>query len=314
VTSARDVLETYAADIAARLPLSQRTDVARELLTLLDDELQARVDAEARAPDEAMARAVTAAFGDPAIVAAGYRPPGLVIIPPERASNFLTTAVSGVVIQWAIGVAAAVASVDEGVPAMAAAQGWFFSWGLGAFWWPGFIVMWSAIVAWRKARSPAASTDFGTASKTRGSKTMTANTLKRIGAAILLPVALFFAVFYIEPDFFVGRIAPWMNTQWITYTDDFQAGRLWALITYMAANVILLGFFVFDGFESRDSRRYAIATSAGGTAVLLWCALGGPALMTAESDKVFRFALFILALVELYTLWTRASREAVLTD
>lgn len=313
MTSARDVIETYAAGIAARLPLSQRADVARELLTLLDDELQARARRENRVPDEAMARDVTAAFGDPATVAAGYRPPGLTIIPPEQASGFLTTAMSGVVFQWAVGVSAAVASVDNGVPAIAAAQGWFFSWGLGAFWWPGFMVMWSAVAAWRKARRPDASTGFNTANTLRGAKTMQTQILKRAGAAILLPIALFFTVFYLEPDYFVERIAPWMNTQWITYTDDFRADRLWALITYMAANVILLGFFVFDGFESRDSRRYAIATSAGGTAVLLWCALGGPALMTAESDKFFRFTLFVLALVEFYTLWQRVNREAVLT-
>jgi hypothetical protein len=312
MTSARDVIETYAADIAARLPLAQRADVARELLTLLNDELQARAEAQNRAPDEAMARAVTTAFGNPATVAAGYRPPGLLIVPPERASDFLTTAISGVVLQWAIGAAAAVSHVHDGVPAVAAAQGWFFSWGLGAFWWPGFIVMCAAVTAWRKARNSQISTGSQTSHTYKGDKTMTANALKRIGAAILLPFALFFTVFYIEPDWFVGRIAPWMNTQWITYTDEFRADRLWAMIAYMSANVILLGFFVFDGFESRESRRYAVAVSAGGFAVLLWCALGGPALMVAEADKAFRFILLTLALVELVSLWRRASREAVL--
>lgn len=313
MTCARDVIETYAADIAARLPMSQRVDVARELLTLLNDELHARAEAQGRAPDEAMARAVTAAFGDPAIVAAGYRPPGLLIIPPEKASNFLTTAISGVLLQWALGAAAAVTRVNDGLPTIAAIQGWFFSWGLGAFWWPGFIVMCAAIVAWRKARNPRTSSGSDTGLQLKGDKTMTALTLKRIGAAALLPFALFFTVFYIEPDWFVGRIAPWMNTQWITYTDEFRAERLWAMITYMSANVILLGFFVFDGFESRDSRRYSLAVSAAGFVVLMWCAVAGPALLSAEADKAFRFILFVLSFVELYSLWRRASREAVLS-
>lgn len=309
MTSARDVIETYAADIAARLPMAQRADVARELMSLLNDELQARAQAEGRAPDEATARAVTAAFGKPAVVAGAYRPPGLTIIPPETASNFLTAAISGVVLQWAIGTAAAISRVHEGVSPIAAVQGWFFSWGLGAFWWPGFLVMCAAVAAWSKALS---STAFANNVERKGGTIMTDNTLKRTGAAILLPVALFFTVFYVEPDWFVRQIAPWMNTQWITYTDEFRADRLWAMIAYMSANVVLLGFFVFDGFESRESRRYAIAVSAGGFVVLLWCALGGPAIVTAEADKTFRFILLILAFVEMYTLWRRASRAAVL--
>jgi hypothetical protein len=50
VTRARDIIETFAADVAARLPLAQRADIARELLALLHDEMQARAEAEGRAP------------------------------------------------------------------------------------------------------------------------------------------------------------------------------------------------------------------------------------------------------------------------
>jgi hypothetical protein len=207
---------------------------------------------------------------------------------------------------------AAYAKISDGIPVHAAAIGWFFNWGLGAFWWPGVIVMCSAAAAWFRTRARSRSTPAKTVVKPKGDKSMTSDVLKRIGAAILLLVALFFAIFFVDPDYFLKQIVPWMNVSWLTYTDDFQAGRLWAMITYMCANVILLGFYVFAWFESREARIYGIGVSAGGFAVLLGCALGGPAIVVPASDELFRFILLVLAFVELYSLWQRVSRESVL--
>jgi len=305
MTSARDVIETYVADVAGRLPLRQRADIARELQAHLNDELQARAEREHRAPDEAMARAVVGAFGAASDVAAGYRPGGLLIIPPEQSASFLKSAIAGVAIQWAIGIAAAVVRVNQGMPESIAAQGWFFSWGLGAFWWPGFIVLCAAASAWLKTRKPAHSSD--------GDTNMNSNRLNRIGAGIVLPIAFIFTIFYAAPDWFVGHLVPSLDTKWITYTDEFHSMRLWALLAYMAGNIALLGFLAFRGHESRTSRQFAIAMKLTGVSVLAWCALGGPALVGTEADKLFRLILLILALVELFDLWRRVSRELVLT-
>ena len=305
MTSAHDVIESYVADVAARLPLRQRGDIARELQAHLNDELQARAEREQRAVDEAMAHAVTAAFGTAADVAAGYRPGGLLIIPREQSAQFLRLAIAGVAIQWAIGIAAAVVRVNQGMPESIAAQGWFFSWGLGAFWWPGFMVLCAAASAWLKTRRPARSID--------GETNMNSSRLNRIGAGIVLPIAVIFTIFYAAPDWFVARLVPTMDTAWITYTDEFHSVRLWALLAYMAGNVALLGFYAFRGRESRVSRQFAIAMKLTGVSVLTWCALGGPALVGTEADKLFRFILLVLALVEVFDLWRRVSRELILT-
>ena len=304
MTSAQDVVESYVGDVAGLLPLRQRADIARELHVLLNDELQARAEREGRAADEAMAREVVAAFGSASDVAAGYRTGGLLIIPPEQTATFLRTAIGGVVIQWAIGGAAAVAHLNAGVPGAIVLPQWFFSWGLGAFWWPGFMVLCAAIAAWLKARKSSRSID--------GDSNMTSSRLNRIGAAFVLPIALFFTVFYAAPVWFLSHLVPSMNTSWITYTDEFRTERLWALLGYMALNVALSALLTFKGYESRFSRQFAIAVGLAGVAVMTWCAFGGPALVVPSADQLFRLILAILALVVLVDLGRRVSREMVL--
>ena len=147
MTSAQDVIDSYVADAAGLLPLRQRMDIGRELQGLLHDELQARAEREGKSADEAMARAVVAAFGSASDVAAGYRTGGLMIIPPEQSARFIKAAVAGVAIQWAIGIADAIVQVNAGASESIIAQRWFFTWGLGAFWWPGFMVVCAAVAA-----------------------------------------------------------------------------------------------------------------------------------------------------------------------
>jgi hypothetical protein len=60
----------------------------------------------------------------------------LTILPPEQSGVFLTAATIGVAIQWALGIAVAVARVKAGAPVPAALSEWFLSWGIRALWWP----------------------------------------------------------------------------------------------------------------------------------------------------------------------------------
>jgi hypothetical protein len=200
-----------------------------------------------------------------------------------------------------VGIAAAIVHLNEGQPSPVVIQQWFLTWGLGALWWPGFLVLCAAASAWLRERKGSQDNE--------GKTIMNSNTINRAGAALLLPVALCFTIFYIAPDWFVGRLAPWMDTTWITYTSEFRSARLWAMLAYMAGNVALLAVYVWQGFESVASRQFSIAMKVTGVSVLAWCALGGPALMGVESDKVFRSILLILAMVELVDLWRRVSRE-----
>lgn len=88
---ASDVIESYVADVAAQLPSRQRADVAVELRSLLNDELNAKPN-DPSTPDAALA--LVRAFGRPADVAARYHAP-YVLIEPADTRSFLLAAVVG---------------------------------------------------------------------------------------------------------------------------------------------------------------------------------------------------------------------------
>ena len=92
--NANDVIECYVTDVAVQLPRKQRNDVAFELRALLNEELQAKADADGRPVDAAMAIAFLQGFGRPADVAARYRP-ALTIIDPADGHSFWRAICSG---------------------------------------------------------------------------------------------------------------------------------------------------------------------------------------------------------------------------
>lgn len=135
-----DVIEAYAVDVVRRLPRKGREEIGFELRGLLAEMLADRAQAEGRAADDAMVLAMLREFGTPAEVAARYRPPGTTtIIPAEGTRTFAWMALGGLGLQWAL----TLPRVFEGQPIVA----WWFSWGLGSFWWPGFMVTMALLAA-----------------------------------------------------------------------------------------------------------------------------------------------------------------------
>ena len=92
--NATEVIDSYVHDVARRLPLGKRGDVALELRALLTDDLQARAEAEGRQPDYDLAIAMLREFGRPAEVAGRYYRP-FTIIEPSDTWSFLVAAVAG---------------------------------------------------------------------------------------------------------------------------------------------------------------------------------------------------------------------------
>jgi hypothetical protein len=91
---ATEVIDSYVHDVARRLPLGKRDDVAFELRALLTDELGGLAEAQGRAPDREMAVAMLREFGRPADVAVRYYRP-FTIIGPGDTWSFLVAAIAG---------------------------------------------------------------------------------------------------------------------------------------------------------------------------------------------------------------------------
>lgn len=91
---ASEVIDSYVHEVARRLALSRRGDVAFELRALWADDLQARAAAQGRSPDREMAVAMLSEFGRPADVAVRYSRP-FTIVEPGDTRGFLVAAIAG---------------------------------------------------------------------------------------------------------------------------------------------------------------------------------------------------------------------------
>jgi hypothetical protein len=143
-----DIIASYVDEVVRRIPRRQRRDVGLELRSLLAEELAGRAADAGRPADDALALQLLTEFGRPDDVADRYRPAGFTVIRPADAPRFLWVALGGVAVQWALtlpavfgaGAGASGAEGAAGLDFWSRLAVWWLSWGLGAFWWPGFLI------------------------------------------------------------------------------------------------------------------------------------------------------------------------------
>ncbi len=143
-TRTNHVIDAYVVDVMRRIPGKDRQEVGLELRGLLTEMLDERAQVAGRVADDAMVLAMLRDFGTPAGIAARYRPAAMVILPAEQTRSFVVLSLVGLGLQWAL----TLPRVFDGSLPIAA---WWFSWGLGAFWWPGFMAMMALLVAWLRS-------------------------------------------------------------------------------------------------------------------------------------------------------------------
>lgn len=141
MSAPNEVIESYVHDVMRRVPADQRNDVGLELRGLLEETLAGRAEAEGLPAHDAMVLEMLRDFGAPADVAARYQPPGRAIIPADQTRWFTITSLVGVGLQWLL----TLPSVFQGKLHVTA---WWFTWGLGSLWWPGFLVMTLLASSW----------------------------------------------------------------------------------------------------------------------------------------------------------------------
>lgn len=100
----KELIERYAHDVARRLPRSQQADVKAELISLLQETLEARAEASGRPIDDALAVDVLREFGEPGEVARRYGPQNQYLIGPAYYPVFIL--VIRIVVLSLIGVSA----------------------------------------------------------------------------------------------------------------------------------------------------------------------------------------------------------------
>lgn len=287
-----DVIETYVAEVMRRLPAKERNEIGLELHDLLAEMLAERAHAAGRPADDAMVLAMLKDFGTPTDIAERYHPPGTVIIPAAQTRSFAVVAIGGVALQWALTLPAAFG----GQPLVA----WWFSWGLGAFWWPGLMVM-STLVA-------AGARHFGWWKPVWRPRLVDPDRVNRpvmlIGLVwFVLGVALMVALPWIAPKL------PGPLAQVFAFDEGFLSQRAWPVLLLWGASFALEVAAYVQGRWSTSTRRWGVVFSVAWIALLVWWIGAGAMFQAKATDDGARGALALVVLIIVVDLGCRLYRR-----
>lgn len=304
--NANDVIESYIADVAAKLPRKQRDDVALELRSLLHDELKARAEALGRSADAAMAIDMARAFGRPADVAARYRPP-LTIIDPADGPTFVRASVIGLAIIWSLGLLSLLRTPVDSTGDMLLALGrWWGGILIPSLWWPGLLVVSFGTASWVRRQSPQTS-EWKPRAADRVQGGSTTMVMGLVGILCGLSVL-------VDPRGWLealsgGRAAP-AALEALTYTDAFRHRQAPWLFVLLLLNIPILVAVMANGRWSNTLRRIWSGLSLLLCAVLVWTVLDGPVFQGQASDRAIKPALVVAIAYTLFDVGMTLYRSA----
>lgn len=285
------LIESYVDDVVRRLPRRQRSDVGAELRSLLGEELTAR--ATDGPPAEAMTLALLRGFGRPEDVAERYLEGGFTIIKPSEAIRFTWLALGGVALQWAVSLPAEMLGdkVRGGAPgsigdAAYHLERWWLGLGLGALWWPGFLIVLVIIVAWMRRRWPegAAWAPPRVLDPDRVNRPLTA-----VGLAAWAAYMVFLALAPALASRLPGPLA-----MAFAFDDGFLRSKaFWLFPVWLCDYAVHVAVFL-DGRWKRPTRMASRIAGLALCAVLAWFA-AGPIFQAKAADDITRLIMLLLA-------------------
>lgn len=299
--TANELIEAYVDDVVRQLARKQRNDVGVELRALLGEELQTQVEIAGRPADEAMALDLLRRFGRPADVAARYRTTGFALIDPADARSFVWLTAIGMLLVWAVSLFG-LFTEGGGLNHIGA---WWMTYGLGAFWWPGFLVVNMGIATWIRRRFPLPD-DWNPRAVDRD----------RINRVAWLAAIAFFTIgivvltspAQILEQLTGGRLPPEVYRHFV-YDETFRRARLPLLLPLLVANVLLYTVLVTYGRWRRGIRLADMALSIVDTGVCVWVVLAGPIFQSEGADGVARAVIWFVVVIVIWDLAEKLRRE-----
>jgi hypothetical protein len=274
---ATEVIETYIDDTVRLLPRRQRADVATELRSLLNEELNARAQESGRPPDESLALSLVRGYGDPNEVAARYQPPWAIIDPADTTS-FMRAAFIGA------GALVLLGEASKRLPSLPGTADNLVK--IGILVWLGLLVVAFGAKNWIRRRWPA----------TVLWEPRDRDRANRVGTAVVVPIATFFVVLYGAPTWVLDQISGGrFDTSWAAYTADFQRLRLPCFIGLMVGLLALLSFVAIQGRWRRLTRCINIGLNIALACLTLSFAVDGNIFQSSLVDQIARNVLALVA-------------------
>ncbi|TKK89291.1 hypothetical protein FDA94_10175 [Herbidospora galbida] len=273
--NADQLIDSYVADVARRLPRRQRADVAAELRSILLDELGDRTDPDA-------ARRVVDAFGRPAEAAARYRPP-LVLLDPADSRPFLRWSLIGLAVIWALG-AASVAQEPGPNPVAS----WWLGVVIPSLWWPGVLFTGFAVGAYTRRRWPERARW-----RPRPADTGHVNRWGHAAAWV----------------FYVGGTIALVTLPWLHYDPAFHARRGPWVLALLIVHLVLYAVVIAQGRWNSLTRRLDIGLNLLVGGVLVWAMAAGAVFVEAWVDDLVKFVVIVILLVTAFDVVQKTRRE-----
>ena len=302
------VIESYVDDVMRRLPPRLRRDVGFELRSLLGEELEGKARETGRPADEAMALALLNAFGRPEEVAERYGPTGFLIIRPSAGPGFAWAALITVAMQWALTLPAALlhprthfdAPGSIGDIASQLAR-WWLSWGIGAFWFPGFMVVVAIIAAWIGERWPNAGAWVPR-------RVLDRDKVNRPLLAVgLVAWGAYMAFLAVEP-LLLGAL-PRPLAAVFTFDDSFLSWRGPWLFPVWIGQFLVCVTALIEGRWRRRTRQLNDAFAAALCGVLAWFVVAGPIFEAKFTDDLTKLIVCFVVLLSFISLGIKLYRE-----
>jgi hypothetical protein len=292
------IIGTYVQDVVRRLPRRQRNDVGFELRSLLTEELEGRAAGTGRPADTVLTMELLTSFGRPQEVADRYRPAGFTVIRPADAPGFARLALGGLAIQWVVTLPVALfgpAATDwayGGDTWWGRLTIWWLSWGIGSFWWPGFLITLTLITAaiGRRRAEPKPWTPRRVLDRDHVNRSGLVLSLAFGAAGATLVIALpwlsalapglpqpVLDAFAFDPQFLRWR-APWVLLLW-------------------AAQFALYVTVLIAGRWTQTTRRISLGLAIDWLILIIWWLAAGPIFPTEAADEAAKFGLLVVALI-----------------
>lgn len=273
-----DVIDAYVADVIRRVPGRQRDEIGLELHGLLAEMLDDRAQAQGRVADDAMVLAMLRDFGTPAEIAARYRPPGMLLLPPEETRTFAVLSLAGIALQWAL-------TLPRVFDGSLSAGGWWLTQGLGAFWWPGFLAMGYLLGAWLRHK--------GLFQPKWRPRTVDPERINRGAMALgLFWFAIGAALVTSLP--WLAPAMPGVLPQVFAFDPEFLSMRAWFVLPLWAGSFASMAWVYARGRWSPLTRKLEIGFSLAFIALLAWWLAAGPMFQAKATDDGARGALALV--------------------
>lgn len=285
------LIEAYVLDITRRIPRKMRNDVAFELRALLNESVRDRAADAGRLPDDAMALSIVREFGRPDDVAARYHPPGDPVIPAAHTAGFAWATLIGVALQWAGSLPLALSGqLAPAIPETNRIGAWWTSYGLGAFWWPGFLVSMMLVAALVRRTWPPKQTDWIPTEK------IDRDHINRPVQLVGLCLAL-------------AGVAMWVLIAWsvmafdtpvtraLAFAPDFLSTRAPLVLLLWAAGISLLVVLIVEGRWRALTRRVDMGIKVASCVLLGWFVFGGRIFVTEAADQTTKAVLALIILL-----------------